>query len=162
MARQFYLKYWRVLTRTCVSHTWQWHRLQRVWDTHFIWKCLIYSPLSEFSLTISSLVNNSCHLVLIRLDVVEKLGLNILSLETPELINVAIKDCKRKKKLKLNKFVISSATSSDHYWSSKWVQGLITPNLCMSVIFRLPFLTHNNIVTNHALFHVLIKKLVTT
>ena len=88
---------------------------------HFVWKCSIDGPLPEFPLTISSLVDNSCHLVLIRPDIVEKLGLNVFSLETPELINVAIKDCKEKKKLELDKFVILSATSSDQKWSSKQV-----------------------------------------
>ena len=75
---------------------------------HFVWKCLIDGPLLEFPLTISSLVDKSCHLVLIRPDIVEKLGLNVFSLKTPELIDVAIKDCKRKKKLELKKYVILS------------------------------------------------------
>jgi hypothetical protein len=118
---------------------------------HFIWKYTIDSPLLEFPLKLSSLVDNGCHLVLIRPDIVEHLGLPILTLKTLEIIDVAIKDCKRKKKMELKMFVILSTTSLDQQWQSKCVCTIIASNLCMPIIFGLPFLSHNGIVTDHTL-----------
>jgi hypothetical protein len=125
---------------------------------HFIWKCTIDGPLLEFPLAISSLINNNCHLVFIRLELIQKLGLPIFNLESSETIEVAIKDCKQKKKIELSNFVILSATSFDQKWSSKHVHAIITPNLCMPVIFRLLFLEHNNIVIDHSLCSCIDKK----
>ena len=125
---------------------------------HFTWSCLINGPLLEFPLKVSSLVDNGCHLVLIRPEIVEKLGLPILSLDIPETVNVAIKDHKRKEKLVLEHFVILTATSLDGEWCSKRVRALIAPNLCMPLIFGLPFLVHNNIVTDHSLRSCIDKK----
>lgn len=96
----------------------------------------------------SSLVDNGCHLVLIRPDIVEKLGLPISTLSIPEPIDVAIKDSK-KKKMFLHQFVILMATSFDQRWTSRRVRALIAPNLCMPIIFGLPFLSHNHIITDH-------------
>jgi hypothetical protein len=64
-------------------------------------------------------VDNGCHLVLIRPDIVEKLGLSILKLKTPETIDVAINNNKGKRKLKLEHYVILTATSIDQQWTSK-------------------------------------------
>jgi hypothetical protein len=116
---------------------------------HFIWNCLINGPFTEFPLKFSSLVDNSCHLVLIRPDVVERLSLTVCNLKIPESINVAIKDCKKKKML-LGTFVILRATSIDQQWHSKPVRAIIAPDLCMPIIFGFPFLSHNFIVTDHA------------
>ena len=125
---------------------------------HFVWNCFIDGPLSEFPLKVSSLVDNGCHLVLIRPDIVEKLGLSILHLETPETVDVAIKNRKEKEKMILKEFVILNATSTDQKWHSKRVRALVTPNLCMPIIFGLPFLVHNQIVTDHALRSCIDKK----
>ena len=125
---------------------------------HFVWKCFIEGPSTEFPLKISSLVDNGCHLVLICPDIVEKLGLSTFTLPTPEPIAVAIKDSKEKNKMILDKFVILEPTSLDRTWTSRRVRALITPNLCMPVIFGLPFLSHNNIVTDHALRSCIDKK----
>jgi hypothetical protein len=96
--------------------------------------------------------------VLIRPELVQKLRLPIFNLETPETIDIAIKDCKQKKKMELYNFVILSATSVDQKWSSECVHTIITPNLCMPVIFELPFLEHNNIVIDHCLCSCIDKK----
>ena len=125
---------------------------------HFVWNCLIDGPLTESPLKVSSLVDNGCHLVLIRPDIVEKLGLPILHLETPEPVDVAIKNRKEKEKMILEDFVLLKATSTDQKWHSKHVRALVTPNLCMPIIFGLPFLVHNNIVTDHALRACIDKK----
>lgn len=97
-------------------------------------------------------------MVLIRPDLVKKLSLPVRTLKTPEIMDVAIRNGKEKKKLKLNEFVILSATSQDQVWSSKWVHEIITSNLCMPIIFGLPFLSHNHIVIDHLLCSCIDKK----
>src|SRR5271168_1761849 len=80
---------------------------------HFVWKCFIDGPSSEFPLKISSLIDNGCHLVLICPDIVEKLGLHTFALPHPKPIAVAINDSKKKEKMFLNKFVTLEPTSMD-------------------------------------------------
>jgi Aspartyl protease len=125
---------------------------------HFIWNCIINGPLSEFPLKVSTLVDNGCHLVLIRPNIVQKLGLPIHTLHTPEPVDVAIKNRKEKQKCILKKFVILSVTSIDQQWSSKRIRAIIAPNLCMPLILGIPFLSHNNIVMDHALRSCVDKK----
>ena len=50
----------------------------------------------------------------------------------------------------LTEYVKLSITSIDNTWTSRTVYALIAPGLCMPIILRLPFLIHNNIVTDHA------------
>jgi hypothetical protein len=105
------------------------------------------------------LIDNGCHLVLIRPDIIEKLGLIIFPLESPENINLQSRTVnKKKRKMQLENFVILKATSIDQQWCSKCVCAIITPNLCMPVIFGLPFLLHNNIFTDHSLCSCIDKK----
>jgi hypothetical protein len=118
---------------------------------HFIWNCTINGLLSEFPLKVSALVDNDCHLVLIRPDIIQKLSLPIHTLHTPEPVDVTIKNGKEKQKCILKEFVILGITSIDQQWSSKHIRAIITPNLCMPLILGIPFLSHNNIVTDHAL-----------
>jgi hypothetical protein len=94
---------------------------------HFIWNCIIDSPLLEFPLKVLSLIDNRCHLVLIRPDIIEKLSLIIFFLESPKNIDIAIKDCEKKRKMQLENFVILKAASIDQQWCSKRVCAIITP-----------------------------------
>ena len=80
---------------------------------HLVWSCFIDSPLTEFPLKISSLIDNGCHLILIRPDIVKKLGLHISTLKQPETVDVAIKNRKEKLKIELNQYVILKATLRD-------------------------------------------------
>ena len=57
---------------------------------HFIWNCSLTGPAVTFPMTALSLIDNGCHMVLIRPDVVEKLGLPIFALKEPEIVDVAI------------------------------------------------------------------------
>jgi hypothetical protein len=87
--------------------------------------------------------------------IVEQLGLQIHTLKEPEIIDIALKDLEGKRKMELKNFVILDATSIDQQWHSKHIH---TPNLCMPIIFGLPFLSHNNIVSDHALCSCIDKK----
>ena len=57
---------------------------------HFIWNCTLTGPAVTFPVTKSSLIDNGCHMVLIRPDIVDLLGLEIFTLDQPELVDVAI------------------------------------------------------------------------
>ena len=116
---------------------------------HFVAKFNIFAGHLDFPLTFSSLVDNGAHVVLIRPDVVDQLRLQRHPLKTPEIVSVAIEDGK-KKKMKLYHYVKFAVTSVDNVWTSKVIHAIVAPGLCMPVILGLPFLIHNNIVTDHA------------
>jgi len=117
---------------------------------HFIAKFKVYGPHLDFALTYAALIDNGAHVVLIRPEVVEELGLERHLLPVPEPVDVAITDGKKKAKKLLSHYVKLSVTSTDNAWTSKTVHALIAPGLCMPLILGLPFLIHNDIVTDHA------------
>ena len=117
---------------------------------HFVAKFNIFAGHLDFPLTFPSLVDNGAHVVLIRPDVVDQLRLQRHPLKTPEIVSVAIEDGKKKKKMKLYHYVKFAVTSTDNVWTSKVIHAIVAPGLCMPLILGLPFLIHNNIVTDHA------------
>jgi len=56
---------------------------------HFVWKCNVDGPEVDFPLAVSTLIDNGTHVVLIRPELVQKLGLPIHKLNQPECIDVA-------------------------------------------------------------------------
>ena len=116
---------------------------------HLLWDCQIHGLLTDFPVKTQALIDNGAHLVLIHLDLVAKLNLRKYRLHKPEIIDVTMND-EQKTPSELYDYVKLSLTSLDAVWTSKSVKALITPNLCMPVILRLPFLIHNTIVTDHA------------
>jgi len=65
---------------------------------HFIAKFKVYGPRLDFALTYAALIDNGAHVVLIRPEVVEELGLERHLLPVPEPVDVAITDGKKKTK----------------------------------------------------------------
>ena len=117
---------------------------------HYIWKCKIDSSADEFPVTLSTLIDNGAHMVLIRPDTVQNLALPTFLLPEPEVIDVAVSSSSSTKKT-LTHFVKFKATSLDGQWTSRTVYAIIAPGLCMPVIFGLPFLEYNGIVADHSL-----------
>ena len=115
---------------------------------HFVWKCLINGNIDEFPVKISGLIDNGAHMVLIRPDTVKLLGLPSFSLPHPEQVDVAISSSKSTKKI-LSHFVKFKATSLDGLWTSRTIIAIIAPGLCMPIIFGLPFLEFNGIISDH-------------
>ena len=110
---------------------------------HFIWDCILNGPSVTFPVTKPSLIDNGCHMVLIRPDVVEELGLPVFALKEPETVDVAISFSKSgisRKKHSLLHFVKLRPSSSDSLFESRLIHAVICPGLCMPVIFGLPFL----------------------
>ena len=118
---------------------------------HFVWKCNVDGPNSDFPIAVSSLIDNGAHVVLIRPEIVQKLNLPIQKLNRPECIDVAIDSSnKEKKPQELSSYVLLSVSSLDHAFHAKPVRALITPGLCMPIILGLPWLEKNKIICDHA------------
>jgi len=117
---------------------------------HFVAKFKIAAKHLDFPLTFASLIDNGAHLVLMRPEVADELHLERHLLKVPETVSVAIEDGKKKKKMTLYYYVKFSVTSLDNVWTSKTIHAIIAPGLCMPVVLGLPFLIHNDIVTDHA------------
>jgi hypothetical protein len=108
---------------------------------HFVWKCNVDGPKVDFPITVSSLIDNGAHVVLIRPEIVQKLALPIHKPNRPECIDVAIDSSnKEKKPQELSSYVLLSVSSLDHTFHAKPVRALITPGLCMPIILGLPWL----------------------
>ena len=118
---------------------------------HFVWKCNVDGPKVDFPLAVSTLIDNGAHVVLIRPEVVQKLGLPVYQLDKPESIDVAIDSSnKAKKPQELSEYVLLAVSSLDHAFHAKTVRALVTPGLCMPVILGLPWLEDNKIVCDHS------------
>jgi len=115
---------------------------------HFVTKFQIAANHLDFPLTFASLIDNGAHLVLMCPEVADELCLE-RHLKEPETVSIAIEDGK-KKKMTLYHFVKFTVTSLDNVWTLKTIHALIAPGLCMPIILGLPFLIHNDIVTDHA------------
>jgi hypothetical protein len=124
---------------------------------HYVWKCSIDGLADEFPLKISTLIDNGAHMVLIRPETVSQLGLQTFTLPEPELIDVAISSSTSTQK-KLLHYVKFKATSLDGLWTSRTVIAIVAPGLCMPIIFGLPFIEFNEIISDHSLRSCIHKK----
>ena len=116
---------------------------------HLVWNCQIHGLKDDFPVKIHALINNGAHVILIRPELVAELNLKKPRLAVLETVDVAMQNGQNSKS-NLYEYVKLSLTSLDATWTSKTVKALIAPGLCMPVILRLPFLIHNNIITDHA------------
>ena len=119
---------------------------------HFIWNCSLTGPAVTFPVTKPALIDNGCHMVLIRPDIVAELGLPIFELKEPEEVDVAISFSKagiERKKKSLVQYVKIRLFSSDSVFHSRLVHAVICPGLCMPIIFGLPFLEINDVICDH-------------
>ena len=118
---------------------------------HYIWKCKTDGPAVEFPVTVSALIDNGAHLVLIRPQLVAQLGLALHQLKEPELVDVAIDSSNKKKEPKqLTHYVRLCVSSLDNSFVSRTVYAIVAPGLCMPIILGLPWLEHNGIVCDHS------------
>ncbi|CAA7264090.1 unnamed protein product [Cyclocybe aegerita] len=96
---------------------------------HIVWRATLTGPRAEFPVKVSTLIDNGAHLVLIRPELVDSLGLERLKLPVPETVDVAIKSLKEKRKIELDEFVKITVTSLDGRWTSRTVHAIIAPGL---------------------------------
>ena len=102
---------------------------------HLIWNCQLHSLTNDFPVKTRALIDNGVHLVLIRPELMEQLGLKRHKLHEPELVDVAFGD--KRSKTKLYHYVKLSLMSLDAAWTSKSIKAIITPGLCMPIILGL-------------------------
>jgi len=114
---------------------------------HLKWEANAFGN-NEFPTRIDCLLDNGAHLVLIRPETITDLALPIRKLS--ELISVTLTLEGKETISELYNYVHLQLHSMNNEWSSKTICMLIAPNLCTSILLGLPFLSHNNIVIDHA------------
>jgi hypothetical protein len=76
-------------------------------------------------------------------------------MSTPERIELAMKNTPEKQILELTEWAKLSLYDPVSGWQAKTVQAMIAPGLCSPIILGLPFLSHNELVTNHAAWTII-------
>jgi hypothetical protein len=100
---------------------------------------------------LNALIDHGSHIVLISNDLVIQLSLKRRKLVEPMTVELAMPNQNSKRNLELSEYVKLKLYDPVGNWTSKTVRALIAPSLCACVILGLPFLSHNNIVIDHAL-----------
>jgi hypothetical protein len=117
---------------------------------HLFWRCKATGPATEFPIVIDALFDHGSHAVLISENLATRLGLRRRRLPKPETVELAMRSNKKKVEIKLNEYVKLPLSDPSAYWTSKSVRAIVAPGLCSPIILGLPFLSHNNIVIDHA------------
>ena len=112
---------------------------------HLTWNCSLTGPAGPFP--VNALIDSGAHMVLIWPDLVHKLKLPILPLQTPELVNVTI--ALNTPSLPLSHYVLSCPASLSDTFTSRPIHAVLANNLSVPLILRLPFLT-NEMSCNYA------------
>ena len=109
---------------------------------------------------IKTMIDNGAHIVLIRPEIVDALGLERKRLHEPQLINVALNDKRKEKNFHpamLSEFVSLTLLTLDNSWTPKKINAVIAPGLCTNILLGLPFLVHNRIVVDHEIPSAIMK-----
>jgi hypothetical protein len=101
-------------------------------------------------MSIDALIDHGSHLVLISDELVNSLQLKRRKLHEPLSVEMAMAEGGKKDVVELCQWVKLRLYDESGVWTLKTVRAVIAPSLCAPVILDLPFLTHNNIVINHA------------
>jgi hypothetical protein len=117
---------------------------------HLFWQCSVDGPATTFPVTFEALIDHGSHTVLISRDLISKLGLRIRKLHKLMVVEMAIPNESVKQRICLTEWVKLSLYDTSGQWTSKTVRAVVAPSLCAPVILGLPFLSHNNIVIDHA------------
>ncbi|KAF5368803.1 hypothetical protein D9757_012287 [Collybiopsis confluens] len=115
---------------------------------HFLWRALISGPALSDPLPLTVMIDDGCPFVLIRADVVTRLGLKRKRLRNPQQMSLAMSSGVDEvfSAYEYYSFPISDYTSA---WTSRHVRALIVPSLCDPILLGLPFLSHNNLVADY-------------
>jgi hypothetical protein len=117
---------------------------------HLHWPCAADDPDGSFPVPLDSLIDGS-HLVLIRPNVADRLGLRRHLLHKPLGILLAMEvdgsggTCD----LTLKEWVKLKVNDHNSLWVSRTVRTVVAPGLCANVVLGLPWLSHNCIVVDH-------------
>jgi hypothetical protein len=117
---------------------------------HLFRKCTLSGPTNSFPITVNALIDDGSHTVLISEYLTKSLGLKQHKLYEPMYVEMVMPEDGSKHVVQLNEWVKLSLYDVSSLWTSKTVHAVITPSLCVPVILGLPFLSHNNIMIDHA------------
>ena len=109
---------------------------------HLIWDCLLTGPKVNFPVTKPALIDNGCHMVLIRPDIIHELGLDMFTLDQPEQVNIAISFSKSgiiRNNQSLVQYVKIHPFSKDSMSKSCLLHAVVCLCLCMPLILASPF-----------------------
>ncbi|PPQ80795.1 hypothetical protein CVT24_011431 [Panaeolus cyanescens] len=109
---------------------------------HLIWDCLSHDDEGS-PLRLSCMLDSGAHLVLVRPDIVKKLGLIPQRARKPQLMSLALENAVRT--VKLFNYALITLTSLNSAFIAKPIIAFIVPDLCSDILLGMPFLTHNDI-----------------
>ena len=108
------------------------------------------SPPDSLPLSFDCLLDNGSHLNLICDSLVNQLGLRRKELRTPIEMTLAMHLNKDKTTITFYNFVKLPLYDVAGRYHAKSICAIVMLNLCCLVLLGLPFLSHNNIVIDHA------------
>ncbi|KIK54288.1 hypothetical protein GYMLUDRAFT_63242 [Collybiopsis luxurians FD-317 M1] len=113
---------------------------------HLWWKACLPILHTNDTIPLDLLLDDGSHLVLIRSDIVDTLGLCHIKLQHPEPFSSAFDSTCNS----ITHFVKLTLHDPSNVWSSRPVHALIVHSLCAPMILGLHFLIHNNLVVDYA------------
>ncbi|KAJ3738227.1 hypothetical protein EV360DRAFT_90680, partial [Lentinula raphanica] len=116
---------------------------------HMYWTASLLGPAVETPLEEDCLLDDGCGFVLIRADLVTRLGLKTRRLHQPQVLDVAMSRDEATRVI-ASEYCTIAPEDPSRKWFSSPVRALIVPVLCASVILGLPFLARNEIVIDYS------------
>ena len=104
-------------------------------------------------LSITALIDNGSHSVLIDEKLVKELGLRRRALPTPQRARLAMGE----EEVEFTEWVRLRVFSDDQRWTARTARAIVAPRLAFSVLLGGPFLELNKIVIDHELGQVIVK-----
>jgi len=117
---------------------------------HLFWQCSISGPANCLPVTVNALIDHGAHAVLISEDLATSLNLRRRKLHDPMAVEMAMPGEGKNRIIELKEWVKLAPYDVSGLWTSKTVRAVIAPSLCAPIILGLPFLSHNNIIIDHA------------
>ena len=120
---------------------------------HLEWRCRIDGPSVSEPITVTALIDNGSHSVLIDEELVERLGLRRRRLPTPQRVRLAMGEGE----VVFLEWVKLRTFSEDERWTARVVRAIVALKLAYPVLLGGPFLKSNKIVIDHELDRVVAK-----
>ena len=120
---------------------------------HLEWHCRVDGPVVSEPVTVTALIDNGSHSVLIDEQLVSKLGLRRRQLQSPQRARLAMGEGE----VVFSEWVKLQLHSRNQQWTAQTVRALVAPGLTQPVILGGLFLESNKIVIDHELGKVTVK-----
>ena len=105
------------------------------YSRHLEWRCRVDGPSVSKPVTVTALIDNGSHSVLIDEGLVEKLGLRWRRLPSPQRAHLAMGT----EEVVFSEWVKLKTFSTNRHWTAKIVCTIVVPNLAYPVILGGPF-----------------------